>query len=348
MSIGVFTFNDGTNYGATYQMYALQQVLKRYDERVEVVNYQHEKKKNKINIRKIIFLPIKLIKEYKFKKFRKKYIKFSKTKYDTNLVKQNPPMYDVYITGSDQVWNPRTMSEDIRDVYFLHIGDEKIRRISYAPSIGVQTLEKKDEDYIRKKLERLDYISIREETGKELIKDLTSKNVEVTLDPTLLLKKEDWMKIERNSNIPKEKYIFVYTIEPSEKVIDMINYIAQNRNMKIVHTGFLKKYQNEIRKPFVGPNEFLSLVHNADLVLTNSFHGTVFSLIYQKDFFAFPRGEMNSRIKNLLEKVDLKNRFIEDIKDIDNCSEIDYNKVLKCLNFQRSKSIKYIEKALEE
>ena len=205
MSIGVFTFNDGTNYGATYQMYALQQVLKRYDEKAEVVNYQHEKKKNRVNIKKIAFLPIKLIKEYKFKKFRRKYIKFSKEKYDTNLIKKNPPKYDIYVTGSDQVWNPRTMSEDIRDVYFLNIGDEKTKRISYAPSIGVQTLEKKDEDYINKRLKRLDYISIREETGKELIKNLTNKNVEVTLDPTLLLKKEDWMKIEKNNNIPKER-----------------------------------------------------------------------------------------------------------------------------------------------
>ena len=138
----------------------------------------------------------------------------------------------------------------------------------------------------------------------------------------------------------------MYTIVPDEKVVNIINYIAKNRNMKIVHTGFLKKYNNETRKPFTSPNEFLSLIHNADLVLTNSFHGTVFSLIYQKDFFAFPRGEMNSRIKNLLEKVELKDRFIKDIEDIDNCSKIDYNKVLKCLNFQRDKSIKYIEEAL--
>ena len=346
MSIGVFTFNDGTNYGATYQMYALQQVLKKYDERVEVVNYQHEKKKEKINIKKIVFLPIKLIKEYEFKKFRKKYIKFSKTKYNTNSIKKNPPKYDVYVTGSDQVWNPRTMNEDIRDVYFLNIGDEKIKRISYAPSIGVQTLEKEDEDYIHKKLERLNYISIREETGKNLIKDLTEKNVNVTLDPTLLLKKEDWLKIEKAKNIPKEKYIFVYTIEPSEKVIDMINYIAKSKNMKVIHTGFLKKYQNEIRKPFADPNEFLGLVHNAELVLTNSFHGTVFSIIYQKDFLAFPRGEMNSRIKNLLEKLDLNDRFIEKKENIKNCSEINYNKVLENLNYQRDESIKYIEEAL--
>ncbi len=346
MSIGIFTFNDGTNYGATYQMYALQQVLSKYDKRVEVVQYKLEKKKEKVNIKKLAFIPIKIIREYKFKKFRKKYIRFSKYKYNTNSIKSNPPIYDVYVTGSDQVWNPRTMNENIRDVYFLNIGNKEIKRVAYAPSIGVQTITKEDETYIRKRLENLDYISIREETGKNLITKLTEKNIEVTIDPTLLLKKNDWIKIEKNIKLPNEKYIFIYTIEPDEKVNDIINYIVKKKKMKVIHVGLLKKYQNEIRKPFANPNEFLSLIHNADLVLTNSFHGTVFSLVYQKDFYSFSRNGMNSRIKNLLEKVELNDRLIENIKDIDKCSHINYDKVQKCLDFQRDKSIKFIEKSL--
>ncbi len=349
MSIGIFTFQDGTNYGATYQMYALQEVLKRYDRKVNVINYKHEKKKKKITFQQLIFSPIKLMKEYQFKKFRKQYINLTK-EYHTKEIKACSPNYDIYIAGSDQIWNPRTMDEQVRDVYFLNFGDRNIKKIAYAPSIGVDYLTEDDEKYFAERLQNFNDISVREDTGKRLINHLTKKEVTVVLDPTLLLSQEEWKKLEKNNKLlQKEKYIFVYLIEPDDAIIEMINGIAKQSNLKIIHTGFSRKYNNEKRKPFANPNQFLTLLHHADIVLTNSFHGTVFSIIFEKEFFCFSRKGMNSRMKNLLKKVQLESRFIENQSVLKNkFPKIDFNAVKLLLEDEKQKSISYLERALKK
>lgn len=363
-SIGIITFHNEKNYGAILQNYALQYYLKSmgYND-VYTINYIEPTEKYikdifvknnksfyikrffKVLVTNFIYFNKNFIRNVNFKKFINKNINlYGKYKNEKEL-KLNPPKLDVYITGSDQVWNTK-ITNGLKDVYTLNFGNDNTIRMSYAASLGNKEIESNEINDYKYKINKINYISVREESARNILSNILNKNVEVVLDPTLLLSKDDWLKIIDDNLEYDEKYILVYDLEKNDKLYTFAQEIAKILNLKIINFR-RKKIKNVISKYHVGPDGFLNLFNNTELVITNSFHGLAFSLIFEKDFFIFPHSKTFSRTENLLEKVNLTNRIIKENIDYDSLlinRKIDYHNVKEKILLERKKSIEFLKK----
>ena len=349
--IAIVTFQRTCNYGAALQCYALKKKLEKKNNEVSVIDYRNEhiEKEYKIfkgSVKDIVFLKNNLKNIRNFKKFNKK-LNFSKEYYEVNEFKKNTEKFDIYITGSDQVWNP-DITGGLDDVYSLNFRNNA-KRVSYAASIGIDEIPNNLKSIYKEKLSNLDLISVREENAKnELENIIQNKKINVVLDPTLLLTKDDWKELAGDRKI-KDKYLLVYSLKEDERLIKLANDMAKKTNLRIVHfRKSNKKYKenNPINLSTVGPDDFVNAIMYADIVLTNSFHGTAFSIVLNKDFYCFlPKGT-SSRVKNLLKIVKLEDRILENEHNI-KFVKINYEIVNKYLNEEREKSEKYIKAILE-
>ena len=365
-NIGIITFHSAHNYGAMLQAYALQSKLNR----AEIINYRNididngykvikrYKGKNikryiKTGFANIIFYRKNKKRFKKFNEFFNNKLKLSREYKSEEELKANPPKYDIYITGSDQVWNS-DIANGLRDSYTLNFGNKETKRISYAASIGNSNIPKELENEYKQKISRIDYISVREESGKTALKNIgVEKDIKVVLDPTLLLTKEEWNK-EIASNMPNEneKYILAYVVEPNEEYRKIVNYLSEKTGFKVIHFEKRNKlYKNVLRNAYTdGPFEFVNLIKNAEYVVATSFHATVFSIIYNKKFFIIPHLKTGTRVTNLLDKLEIKDRVYHNLKDFEKINydfETDYRKVEELLNIEREKSIKFLKEAIE-
>ena len=291
----------------------------------------------------------RLIRYLNFRKFNKN-IHFSniyiyKCK-KSNLVKKS---FKYVIAGSDQVWNCTFIN--FSDIYFLPFVDPK-KRIAFSASFGINEIPEDKRDYYKNRLNEMNKISVREERGKEIIEELTGrKDVEVLLDPTMLIETESWENVSKKpkqwDKIEEEKYILNYFLgKLSEKRRAEIERVAKENNCKIIN--ILDK-----NDPFYscGPSEFLYLEKNAFLVCTDSFHSSVFAILFNTPFVVFDREDsttkMNSRLDTLLKKFNIQDRWF-DKKIKDSQMIADYKNVNKILNEERSKAKKFITEALKE
>lgn len=295
--IDIITFHSAHNYGAMLQVYALEKVLQDMEYNVEIINYRNkniEKNYKIIKINKDSFLKelksiisniiyfIKNFKRYKnFNNFMNKRLNLSIPYYSEEELKKNPPEADIYITGSDQVWN-KDITMRLEDSYTLNFGQDSIKRISYAASIGNKNIKNEDFNEFKKKLSKIDYISVREEVGKEALSKIINKKIEVVLDPTLLISQEQWNKEIEKSSKKIEKYILAYVVEENEEYLKIVNYLSQKTGLKVIHFGKRNKgYRNVLKNAYTdGPFEFVNLIKNAEYVVATSFHATVFSIIF--------------------------------------------------------------------
>lgn len=362
--IGVITFHSAHNYGAMLQVYALQNKIN--DNEVKIINYRNKK----IDGNYKVFKPLKgkllvdgkqIVKDiYLYRKNIKRYRNFESymnqklsltDKYDSeNNLRVNPPKFDIYITGSDQVWNPNIVGK-VSDAYTLNFGSKNVKRISYAASIGSSNIkEKYIEDY-KNKLEKIDYISVREEDAKKALQGIIDKPIEVVLDPTLLLTREEWNEEIKNCEKENEKYILAYVVQENEEYRKIVNYLSKVTGLKVIHFEKRNKYDNVLRSAYTeGPQEFVNLIKNAEYVVATSFHATVFSIIFNKKFFIVPHSETGSRVTNLLKKLRVEDRVfynLEDFKKIDYNFETDWNVVERILEKERQKSINWLKNAIE-
>ena len=223
------------------------------------------------------------------------------------------------------------------------------KKASYAASIGINRIPNNLKDIYREKLEKLDMISVREENArKELEKIIKNKEIDVVLDPTLLLDREDWKIIAGQRKI-KDRYLLVYSIKEDENMIKFANDLARRENLRIAHyrkTNKKFKENNPINLSSVGPKDFVNSIMYADFVITNSFHGTAFSVALNKDFYCFLPKQTSSRIEDLLRIVKLEDRIIKEKNDTVDM-KIDYNIANKYLKEAREKSEEYIERVIK-
>ena len=350
-SIGIVTINDNDNYGNRLLNYAVQEVLKKNECKVVTLkNNPIINIKNKFLLRlvkyyiekvKKIFMP-KSKRNIDFETFNKNII-FSK-KYVTPYSKVYKK-FDYFITGSDQVWNPKFGR--LRDVDLLSFAKPE-QRISFSASFAIDKLPEDCKNKTKIELEKFKAISVREDRGKEIVEELTGrKDVQVLVDPTMLLTAEEWDKVsKRPEQLNTRKYILNYFLgELSEKRKKEIEKIARENNCEIIN--LLDK-----NSPFyqTGPSEFLYLEKNAFLICTDSFHSCVFAILYNRPFIIFDREEnnvekMNSRLETLLKKFDLEERWYNG--KIDNkLLEVDYSKAYKILEKEREKSKDFIKKMI--
>ena len=349
--VAVLTINDDNNYGNRLQSYAVQEILKQYNLKVE--NIKNIEISMKHNIKKIIKIFLNIDNQRKIQKRLKKFkefnrnINFSKYKINKkNVSNKINKTYDLFFTGSDQVWNPNFGR--MSNIDFLTFAPKE-KRNSFSASFGIDKIPNNMKEYYRKNLTDIRHISVREDKGKEIVEELTGrKDVEVLLDPTMLLTAEEWDKVSKKPKQLKfNKYILNYFLgELSEERKKEINRLAKENQCEIINIL-------DQNSPFyeTGPSEFLYLEKNAFLVCTDSFHSCVFAILFNKPFIVFDRDDknisMNSRIETLLNKFKLQDRKF-DGKITDENLKFNYEKAYKILDSEKAKVNKFLEKILEE
>lgn len=363
MKIGIITLNDFGNYGNRLQAYALPYYLNKLfeDKKVVVENIFFTKSNYFLNnriinpkfIRKYIFNRhgfrdqvnknqpfFDIVKQYNFKNFTDKYIP---TNYSYNFSDDIAKEYQCFVIGSDQIWNPYLKYEG--DI-FIYKFMNSIKRISYAASFGVNEIPDDKKQAFINMLNHTDNISVRENSGAEIIKTLVNKDVPVLIDPTLLLTKAEWLNIaEKPLWYKDEKILFVYYInDMPKKVKKEIKELAEVYDLKVINIMDRSNFDYYT----ISPQQFIYLINKASLVYTDSFHGTVFSILMQVPFVTCPREnasmDMNSRIETLLELFKMKNRYAkpENGYRIEKPFDIDFTQVDDIITKEQQKSYQFL------
>ncbi len=369
MKATIITLALSNNYGAVLQTYALAK--KTQDLGVDTVVYKYNDTRRRTYgapfYKKILSTAWHYgrdafsfwQKRKGFNDFRKNYIPFTKKRYHNNDELKNAPQnYDVYISGSDQIWNPDIFLYDTS--YFFDFLPDDCKRISYASSFGKGTFNESHKEKCGELLSKYSNISVREESGVEIVKDLCGKEAECVLDPTLLLKASEWDKIAENAKSKAKNFngILCYIMPGDAKVVSTIVRVAEKLHkqtgLPIKYIG-IKEYDMfrfGVKKCdiFVSPMDFVAYFKNAEYVVTNSFHGTAFSLIYNKKFYIPINDELQNgkalheRMLSITKKLEAENVLVP-TSNLE-LKELDLEKVQEHLNIEREKSLKYLKDSL--
>lgn len=346
--VGILTFHCADNYGAMLQAYALINFLRKKNVDAEIIRYEPPFMTGRHwwipykplgdgllgifrrgwwgwqgNLRqgKVFFQ-----RKARIRQFRKKYLisKGRRKLFFSSQLKRLP--YQYYIVGSDQIWNPE-ITLGFREAYFGAFKNRNKKKvIAYAASLGGESLAPEYDAEFSKLLKTVDCISVRESAAVPYVKKCYEGGEVVSvLDPVFLLTKEEWMNVEYM--LDKKRFLFVYMTEKNDCLVDYAKKLSERKGLDIIQIkgGTEITGKNVWLDRTAGPKEFLSYIHQADYVVTNSFHGIAFSIIYQKKFVAFPHSSRGARISNILEICDLENRLYGKNRDlkIDDCIEWD-------------------------
>lgn len=267
--------------------------------------------------------------------------------------------YNTVLIGSDQLWLPANIAANY---YTLNFVPNEVNTVAYATSFGVASLPSDIENEAKSFLTQINHISVREKTGQTLVRNLIGREVPVVCDPTLLFTGEEWLDIQQQDAIVKEPYIFCYFIGQEAMHRNFVVRLKAETGLKIIALTHVDHYMKSDEgyaddTPFdIGPSEFLNLIRNAAYICTDSFHCTVFSILYRKEFFEFKRyikntkQSTNSRLDTLFELVDIQGRILIGDEDIKECltKKIDYEKVYEKLEKVRKASYQYLKDALTD
>ncbi len=334
-NISILTLNGYSNYGNRLQLFSLSKIIKTIRPDYEIKVYWPKNVMTMLKEMLKYHTPLVAIKYKKEGKLRK----FTKSRLPVSV----GHLKDCFcsIVGSDQVWNPDYLKTR---PYLLEVPNHS-KKISYAASIGYSHFFSKQMAYFNEYIKNYSNISVREVSAKDLLQPLTNKQIEVVLDPTLLLRKNDYNEIEKRPKDIKENENFVlcYILGGREQM-DAINNYAKMHNCKIILFSD-KKESN------YGVEEFLYLIHHAQLICTDSFHACVFSFIFERPFVAFKRtGEadyMYTRLQNLIDTFQLKNREFNGKEITEENLKADYNNAKKILKKEQEKSLNFLKNALD-
>lgn len=355
MKVGIITFQETNNYGAVLQNYALQQAIVQKGHTVETIDYKsnyigrpyrliHLKNKGIFSylfglVGYLIYMP----RTKKCKRFRRN-IHYSGSVTSDNIdgLEQK---YDTFITGSDQVWNYKLTGMDT--IYMLDFVKDKSKCNSYAASIGLLEIDDaKKEQYISL-LENFHYITVREKSASVLLENILCKNITVVSDPCLLLSKEKWASVAAAPHITS-KYVFVYQLGVSSDAVRLARRIAKEQSLKLVFVPFPVGAFSSGKWDFCAGNaELIGYIKNAEYIVTDSFHGTLLSIIFNKNFFTKISGThagVGSRIHDLLEHYGLNDRIIQE--NIDYRQPISYAPINVKLKEDRIFSMEILDKIL--
>lgn len=364
MKIGIVTFWEGKdNYGQTLQAYALQRFLRDKGHDAFIIKYRNT---NRRTFRWWLSVPYKVLRHFykryftpsdyelgkKFKRmsvmmakendahprhfetFMNQYINFSKSVYDQHSIYKNPPQADVYIAGSDQIWR------GLDDVFYLQFVPKGRKCIAYAPSFGGLDFDAKGKRKLKKYLERFSVLGMREYKGVELCKSVGRNDAFLVMDPTLLLSKNNYIKILPPIKADSD-YLFLYLLG-NDMALDVSAVFswAEKHGVSVKYVAS-QGMQDGYDKLYPNVDEWLGLLNGAKYVVTNSFHGTVFSLIMNKQFCTIPLtgafARMNGRIVDLLSNLELANRMYSTSLDVLSLP-IDYVEVNQKLQTEREKT----------
>lgn len=384
MKAGIITFHKVNNYGAVLQAYALQKTVQSLGWECDIIDY------NRKNLRDILLWQKNKIKRFlkgrpdrqgysnrefvnmvlttvffnnkavagKFADFRKRYKLSPAVNSDT--VRDLNREYDLFLSGSDQVWNCGRVILDKN--YLLDFVEDGRKKASYAASYGIKEIPEKYIAEYKRLISDFTYLSVREDQGAVLTEALTGKTARVVLDPTLLLIKEDWISLLGGKQ-KQEEVIIVYMLEYSESLLQFARELSQRVNcpVRLLNKPFRHKVKEPCKKD-VGPLEWLREIHNAKYIVTNSYHGAAFSINFNRNFYVEIaqeriRGAMSSRIEHILRTFGLEDRLIKkddtgapegkDPKFRYGSADIDYDKVNDTLMKLREDSMNYLKEMLK-
>lgn len=373
MKIGIITFHYSVNYGAVLQAYALSCYLTSMGHKPSFINYvpkevgEGEGKSMHRSLKaSLMDVYITVMARYsdhklkgKFDSFLREYLSVGDWEYHSiDELKKSPPEFDVYVCGSDQIWNPHEKTFD--PASFLMFGDKNIRRISYAASFGTPVIAEHLQSELRVNLSGLDHISVRESSGVEIVKKASQRDSVRVLDPTLLLDKYPCSALPKYA---KGKYVFVYRLQQNhsltKSLTSVIKQVSTHLGERVINASphRYRFFLETGRSVYPAPSEWVGLMEHALFVVTNSFHGTVFAIVNQKPFISFPRvneAGQNGRMQELLSELGLEDRFItpdnagESTLDSLVDQKIDWESVQLKLGLLRKESHSFLAEALGE
>lgn len=327
MKIGTVTFHCAYNFGSALQTYALKKYLTGLGHEVHVVDYRSRDFDGyrifrwfglKSVIADLLFLPGNLRRRDSFQSFWRSHFDMTERTYAgadaERQLAEDLKDYDALICGSDQIWNLDCTRGPVPP-FFLSFASDESRKIAYAPSLSHAKFEDcnftpEDQRNIKAWLNRFDSISVREISVAGQFQQLTDKNIVETLDPTLLLGLQEYRNIQASclpKGLEEGKYIFAYTLWPNDDMIRYLDKLASDRDLTIVYYSRnpIHYKSRSINVWGIGPADFLTLIDKADCVVSNSFHATVFSILYGKPFLTFGTEKSSSRMQTLLAKLGL-------------------------------------------
>ena len=371
MKICTITCHDVYNFGASLQAYALQHYLESLGHEVEIIDYRPAylykkydwkaftsrkfEKFNSIFITRWMFrcakwcyLRFSLGRKKCFDEFTKRYSHLTPVSYHNFVeLQRNPPQADIFIAGSDQIWNP--LFPNGKDPsYYMDFASHGTKRISYAASFSVNEIPNADKDFIKALLLKMDAISVREYQGLRILENMGIDNGVKVLDPIFLLEKAEWVKFMNRYD--DKNYILIYDFEGNELLKKTALHFKKKYGLKIYSINdALPRFYADKNFTNVGPKDFIGLIYNCSLFLSNSFHGTAFSIYFNKPFYVFGLTgfSLNSRMDSLLRTVSLENRFIDEDTKLDSlCLACDYEEANQAINKEITISKRYLQKTL--
>ncbi|MCR9063528.1 MAG: polysaccharide pyruvyl transferase family protein [Cytophagales bacterium] len=333
MKIGIVTFHNVYNYGGMLQAYALSKYLNKsgsytaecidYRQPALTEKYTHKLYDNKKSLTENIkhFVSYYILrrnyqKEQKFDQFLKQNIKLSDRVYNIEDLQSLADEYKVLVSGSDQLWNPEFTGGDLDQVFFLDVKFSGLK-LAYASSAGAYQFNERESLKLKKYFSGYDRIAVREEYLRDQLQSI-QEDIQVGLDPTLLLNKMEWNEIARDiqEDCPSE-FILLYTFNNDQRTLAIADRVREVLGLPIVSLFRVKTSVNiDYTFDNLGPEEFLGLLNKASFVVSNSFHGTAFAVNFNKDFFSVYKKSNPYRVMNLLDRVGLRDRLVDDVNSL--------------------------------
>lgn len=367
LKTATLTWNSFPNYGTMLQAYALQQYLLSEGYENHIIDdrsivfptsstavkqsrwkRKFQRLKQYFNSGNRAFVASQRIYCPKMEKFKREQLVVD---YNIDKVLSDKADYDVYICGSDQIWIPKDLNELKRSFFFASFTRKK--KIAYAPSLGRNYVCEEWKELLKEYVSAFDCLSVRENTGRNILETLSGRNVEIVVDPTLLLSETEWNDVIPDTNV-KERYVLAYILTPNQFYLSAVSEYAKKHNLKLYMFFLNRDYYGKADKLITGgPFDFLSYIKNAEIVFTDSFHGTIFSFLFRTPFYIFRRFKdnseenQNSRIDTLLQNMDASHLLLDESNCNDiSCPNVDFEHIKESLAPYIEKSKKYLQKAL--
>lgn len=367
-NVSIITIIDNNNFGTFLQAFALCKKIEQLGAKPELVDYCRPHMSWKYSFKtifKTIHNPLRILsrllslwKSNKIHKKDRRFIYQYLSSLSCNSIEdiKRTVSADVYMTGSDQVWNS-IHNRGVDKAFYLDYAPQGAPRVAYAASIGMPQFQEHEKEETKALLEKYNMITLREQSSIDLLSDLglDKSKLHAVLDPTLLLDKEEWKRQITLPRLHKEKYLLVYSVETKEQnnVIESVaEKIAKERNLKIVGVYYGGAYGRmkccDYNHHYATPDVFLSLMYYADYMVVSSFHGTAFAVNFNKEFITVMPDRFNSRVLNLLTKIDAMDRIVADANtDLDAIKPLDYSKINAIMNEERRSSVKLLSEMIE-
>jgi hypothetical protein len=358
MRVAIVTLHRVYNYGSVLQAYATQEVFEKRGHDTKIIDYITPQRtkwrlfwgKGAEGQSNVIYRIAKIgsfiLKEKTFGRFVRTRLYLTKRYATADDLQRDPPEADLYVTGSDQTWNSQ-YNEGIDRGFFLDFLPDTARRIAFVSSFGKTELDKGEIEETKRLLRRYEKISVREDSAVKIITDMGLEAPTHLMDPTLMLDKEEWLKIA-SPRLVKEPYLILMLLYNEDNhATEYARKIADEKGLKLVKISWEMKKPPLVDQLFThrSPADFLSLFYYADFVVTNSFHGLAFSLNLEKQFVMVPRNEFNSRIESLLRLVGQSDRLVtcEEEARIEAEKEIDYKAIEERFSAERRKTYEFLD-----